>query len=148
MKINRSSRSFIEQLGLREEKQAGDVNRPAFQDILSLSNSRLQQAELDKLLRSIDQLGKELSKQCSWRALMNYKERIRRFLEEVVKGGYGIRERQGFDRRGRMKLYKMVSEIDELMAQLAEEVLKEEKNELEILKNIGDIRGLLVNLYS
>lgn len=148
MKINRSSQSFIEQLGLREEKQAGDANRPAFQDILSLSKDRLQKAELDKLLQSIDQLGKELSKQCSWRALMNYKERIRRFLAEVVKGGYGIKERQGFDRRGRTKLYKIISEIDDLMAQLAEEILKEEKNELEILKRIGDVRGLLVNLYS
>lgn len=147
MKINRSSGSFIEQLGLREEKQAGDVNRPAFQDILSLSKTRMQKAELDRLLHSIDQLGRELSRQCSWRALMNYKERIRRFLEEIVKGGYGIKQRQGFDRRGRMKLYKIVSEIDELMAQLAEEVLKEEKNQLEILKKIGDIKGLLVNLY-
>jgi uncharacterized protein YaaR (DUF327 family) len=148
MKINRSSQTFIDQLGLREEKQAGDAIRPAFQDILSLSKSRLQKKELDRLLLSIDQLGKELSKQCSWRALMNYKERIRRFLEEVVKGGYGLKERQGFDRRGRTKLYKIISELDDLMVQLAEEVLKEETSELEILKKIGDIRGLLVNLYS
>jgi len=148
MKINRSSSTFVEQLGLREEKQARDLNRPAFQDILSLSSARLHKAELDRLLRSIDQLGKDLSKQLSWRSLMNYKERIRRFLEEIVKGGYGIRERQGFDRRGRMKLYKIVSEIDQIMAQLAEEVMKEERNELEILKKTGDIRGLLVNLYS
>ncbi|WP_018131803.1 YaaR family protein [Effusibacillus pohliae] len=148
MKIDRRSGTFIEQLGLREEKQAGDAHHPAFQDILSLSSERLQKAELDRLLRSIDQLGKELSQQCSWRALMNYKERIRRFLEEVVKGGYGIKERQGTDRRGRIKLYKIVSEIDELMAQLAEEVLKEEQNQLEILRKIGDIRGLLVNLCS
>lgn len=148
MKIDDRSRAFIDQLGIKEEKQAGDVGRPAFQDILSLSNDRLQKSELDKLLRSIDQLGKELSKQCSWRALMNYKDRIRKFLEEIVKGGYRLKERQGFDRRGRMKLYKIISEIDDLMAQLAEEVLKEEKNEIEILRKIGDIRGILVNLYT
>lgn len=148
MKIDDRSRTFIEQLGLREEKQAGELNRPAFQDILALSKNRLQKSELDMLLRSIDQLGNQLVKQCTWRTLMNYKERIRKFLEEIVKGGYSLKERQGFDRRGRMKLYKIISEVDDLMAQLAEEVLKEEKNELEILRKIGDIRGLLVNLYT
>jgi uncharacterized protein YaaR (DUF327 family) len=148
MKIDDRSRTFIEQLGLREEKQAGELNRPAFQDILALSKDRLQKNELDKLLRSVDQLGNQLVKQCTWRTLMNYKERIRKFLEEIVKGGYGLKERQGFDRRGRMKLYKIISEVDDLMSQLAEEVLKEEKNELEILRKIGDIRGLLVNLYT
>ncbi|GAX88695.1 YaaR family protein [Effusibacillus lacus] len=148
MKIDRRSSTFIEQLGLREDKQAGDVNRPAFQDILKLTGTRMQKAELDRLLQSIDQMGKELSKQLTWRSLMNYKERIRKFLEEIVKGGFGLKEQQGVNRRGRMKLYKIVSELDELMAQLAEEVLKEEKNQLEILKKIGDIRGLLVNLYS
>lgn len=148
MKIDDRSRTFIEQLGLREEKQAGEFNRPAFQDILALSKNRLQKSELDMLLRSIDQLGNQLVKQCTWRTLMNYKERIRKFLEEIVKAGYSLKERQGFDRRGRMKLYKIISEVDDLMAQLAEEVLKEEKNELEILRKIGDIRGLLVNLYT
>lgn len=148
MKIDDRSRTFIEQLGLRDDKQAGDLNRPAFQDILALSKNRLQKGELDKLLRSIDQLGNQLVKQCTWRTLMNYKERIRKFLEEIVKGGYSLKERQGYDRRGRMKLYKIISEVDELMAELAEEVLKEEKNELEILRKIGDIRGLLVNLYT
>lgn len=148
MKINDRSHTFIEQLGLRDDQQAGDLNRPAFQDILALSKDRLQKGELDKLLRSIDQLGNQLGKQCTWRTLMNYKERIRKFLGEIVKGGYSLKERQGFDRRGRMKLYKIISEVDELMAELAEEVLKEEKNELEILRKIGDIRGLLVNLYT
>lgn len=148
MKIDRSSNTFIDQLGLREDKQAGDVSRPAFKDMLALSGDRMQKSELDKLLQSIDQLGRELAKQCSWRTLTNYRERIRRFLEEVVRGSFGIRERQGYDRRGRLKLYKIISELDGLMAELAEEVLREEKNELEILKKIGDIRGILVNLYT
>ncbi|BCJ87438.1 YaaR family protein [Effusibacillus dendaii] len=148
MKINRRSGSFIEQLGLREDKPVHDANQAVFRDMLSLSKSRLAKSELDKLLQSIDQLGKELAKQRSWRAMMQYKERIRIFLEEVVKTGYGIKEKQGFDRRGRVKLYKIISELDDLMAQLAAEVLSEEKDELEILAKIGDIRGLLVNLYS
>jgi uncharacterized protein len=147
MKIGGNQRPFVETLGLRDDNRAGDVKSPAFQDLFHAANAKLTRAELDRLIRSIDDMGKQLAKQMSWRALMDYKERVRRFLEQVVKGGFATLEKQGFDRRGRMRLYKIVSQIDDLMAELAEQVVDEESEHLEILAKIGDIRGLLVNLY-
>lgn len=147
MKIGQNGRPFIDSLGLREEGRAGDVKSPAFQDIFQQANVRLTKSELDNLMRQIDDMGKLLSRQMSWKTLMDYKERVRRFLEHIVKGGFASKEKQGFDRRGRVRLYKIISEIDGLMAQLAEQVMSDEKDHLEILAKIGDIRGLLVNLY-
>jgi len=147
MKIGHNQRPFIETLGLRDDNRAGDVKSPAFQDILSSANVKMSRAELDKLMRSIDDMGKLLSRNMNWRTLQDYKERVRRFLEYAVKNGFGAKEKQGFDRRGRMRLYKIISQIDDLMAELAEQVVSEEKDHLEILAKIGDIRGLLVNLY-
>jgi uncharacterized protein YaaR (DUF327 family) len=83
----------------------------------------------------------------TWKSLQDYKERVRRFLEQVVKGSFSSKEKQGFDKRGRMRLYKIISQIDDLMAELAEKVVADEKDNLEILDKIGDIRGLLLNLY-
>lgn len=145
MKIQ--NRPFVETLGLREDSRAGDVKSPAFQDIFQQANVKLTKSELDGLMRQIDDMGKMLTKQMSWRTLMDYKERVRRFLEHIVKGGFAAKEKQGFDRRGRVRLYKIISQIDDLMAELAEQVMSEEKDHLEILAKIGDIRGLLVNLY-
>lgn len=145
MKIQ--NRPFVDTLGLNAEGRAGELKSPAFQDIFQQANVRLNKSELDNMMRQIDEMGKLLTKQMSWKTLQDYKERIKRFLEQVVRGGFGAKEKQGFDRRGRVRLYKIISQIDDLMAELAEQVMSEEKDHLEILAKIGDIRGLLVNLY-
>lgn len=146
MKIGQNQRPFVDTLGLRDDNKAG-VKSPAFQEIFQQAGAKLTRAELDKLMLSIDEMGKLLSRQMSWKSLMDYKERVRRFLEQIVKGGFSATEKQGFDRRGRMRLYKIISQIDDLMAELAEQVVSDEKDNIEILAKIGDIRGLLVNLY-
>jgi len=146
MKIGSNQRPFVDTLGLRKDG-AGDVKSPAFQDIFQQASAKMTRAELDRLMRSIDDMGKLLSRQMNWKNLMAYKERIRQFLEQAVKHGFGAQEKQGFDRRGRMRLYKIISQIDDLMAELAEQVMADEKDQLDILAKIGDIRGLLVNLY-
>lgn len=145
MKIQ--NRPFIDTLGLRDEIRAGDVKSPAFQDIFQQANVRLSKSELDALMRQIDDMGKMLTRQMSWKTLMDYKERVRRFLELIVKNGFGAKEKQGFDRRGRVRLYKIISQIDDIMAELAEALVSEEADHIDILAKIGDIRGLLVNLY-
>lgn len=147
MKIGQQQRPFVDILGLRDDNRAGDVKSPAFQDVFRQANMKLTTAEMDRLMRSIDEMGKLLMKQMNWRNLQDYKERVRRFLEQVVKHGFSAKEQQGFDRRGRMRLYKIISQIDDLMAELAEKVMADEKDQLEVLAKIGDIRGLLVNLY-
>jgi uncharacterized protein YaaR (DUF327 family) len=146
MKIGGNQRPFVEQFGLNTDSRAGEVKSPAFQDLFSKAQANLTKQEMDMLLRQIDDMGKQLSKQMTWKALMEYKERVRRFLQQAVKG-FQAREKQGFDRRGRMRLYKILSQIDDIMAELAEMVVREEKEHLDILAKIGDIRGLLVNLY-
>ncbi|KEO81439.1 YaaR family protein [Tumebacillus flagellatus] len=147
MKIGGNSRPFVDTLGLRDDKATGDVRSPAFQDLFQQANQKMTKAELDNLMRQIDDMGKLLAKSMSWKSLQDYKERVRRFLEHVVKGGFSSKEKQGFDKRGRMRLYKIISQIDDLMAELAEKVVADEKDHLEILDKIGDIRGLLLNLY-
>jgi uncharacterized protein len=147
MKIGDMLQPFVDQTGRREEKQSVGADRPHFQEMLSLHANRLHKEELDGIMRQIDEIGRELAKRCTWRLLMNYKERIRKFLEIVVKNSYQTKERQGFDQRGRVKIYKLISQIERRLADLAEEVMQQEVDHLKILEKIGDIRGLLLNLY-
>jgi uncharacterized protein len=147
MKIGDVAKPFVDQAGWREEKPTVGSERPLFQDLLSQNAHRLHREELDGLMRQIDATGQELAKRANWRLLMNYKDLVRRFLEAIVKNGYQAKERRGFDARGRVKMYKLVEQLDGKLAELAEEVMREEKDHLKILAMIGEIRGLLLNLY-
>ncbi|MDB5085875.1 MAG: hypothetical protein JWN30_2761 [Bacilli bacterium] len=146
MKIGDSSRTYVDLLGTREDKAAG-TQQPQFQEMIAASSAKLQKNQLDGLLKSIDQLGGQLAKQCNWQALMAYKDQIKQFLQTALRDGYRTEERTGRDRRGRTRLYKIVAQIDDLLAELTQMVLAEEKEHLVLLEKIGDLRGLLLNLY-
>jgi uncharacterized protein YaaR (DUF327 family) len=147
MKVGESLRTTVERIGIREEQRVPDAKTPSFRDLYTQANLKLQKEELDRLLASIDEMGERLKKRFSWRDIQEYKERIRKFLEQVVRHGFATKEERGFDRRGRMKLYQIVSQIDDLLAELAQQLISEERDQLEILRKLGEIRGLLINLY-
>jgi len=70
---------------------------------------------------------------------------VKQFLEETARRGIRLKETRGLDRRGRMKRYKLLEEIDSRLTGMADELLESEQGRIEILANIGEIRGLLVN---
>ena len=58
-----------------------------------------------------------------------------------------MKETRGFDRRGRTKRYKLLDEIDSALVSMGEELLEHEEGRLEAASKIGDIRGILINLF-
>ena len=52
------------------------------------------------------------------------------------------------DRRGRHRVYGIIRLIDENLDQLAQELMKDEQDNLAILNMIGEIRGLLLDIFT
>ena len=52
------------------------------------------------------------------------------------------------DRRGRHRVYGIIKLINENLDNLAEELLKEESDNLTILNKIGEIEGLLIDILT
>ena len=52
------------------------------------------------------------------------------------------------DRRGRHRVYGIIRLVDENLDQLAQELMKDEKDNLAILNKIGEIRGLLLDIFT
>ncbi len=80
------------------------------------------------------------------RELRQYKLLVKQFLEETARRGVQLRETRGWDRRGRGKRYKLLEEIDRELLGLAEEMLDSEQGRIELLRKVGEIRGILINL--
>ena len=59
-----------------------------------------------------------------------------------------LEEQRGLGWRGRTKVYKIVKEVDKKLIDLANTVLEKEQNGLDILGLVGEIKGLLVNIYT
>jgi hypothetical protein len=131
-----------------QKQPQGAVPTPprSFSDMMRRQEQNASQEQLKRMLDEIEKQGERLAKSMTVRELRQYRMLVKRFLDDTVRRGVGIKETRGFDRRGRAKRYKLLDEIDARLLEMAEELLEHEQGRLEILRKIGEIRGLLINL--
>lgn len=138
--------------GLSQERilpvREREKDLPSFQEIFQEKQFDLSQDRLQSLLKELNQHGSRLSLSRSMQDLMAYKQTIRNFLKEVVENGYSLEEHRGFNPNGRDKRLKLIKQVDQHLLELSEQVLEKQTSSVDLLKKIGEIKGLLVNLYT
>ena len=91
-------------------------------------------------------LQEKLNSMMEVKDMRKYRELVKGFLNEVVNRSHKFSRENFLDRRGRHRVYGIVKLVDKNLDELAGELVKEEKNHLEIVGRIDDIRGLLLDI--
>lgn len=99
-----------------------------------------------ELVEEVTRQGKVLSGRADIREFVKYRELISDLMHDVVSNAYAFSKQNAFDARGRHRIYAVVHKVNAKLDELAKEVLKEQQDNLRILENIEDIRGLLVDM--
>jgi uncharacterized protein YaaR (DUF327 family) len=118
-----------------------------FDEVMRTQGQQLDVEKFNKLIEKIDLQGERLARSRTIKDLKEYKALVKNFMEEAVKNGFALEERHGFSRRGRSKVYKIITEVDKKLTEVTDAVLKKEQKGINILDTIGEIRGLLINMY-
>jgi len=98
------------------------------------------------LLGEIDEQGKRLSKFKTIKDLQTYKHLVQQFIEKAVSHGLGLSQNHNWQ-FSKGQVQTIIRTIDQHVMELTEEVLKTGADSLAILGKIGEIKGLLINLY-
>lgn len=106
------------------------------------------QARLTALMDEITMQGERISKRKDIKDMRKYRALIKDFMNEIVSRSHSFSRENFLDRRGRHRVYGIIRLVDENLDALAGELLKEEKDNLTILQKIGDIRGLLLDIFT
>lgn len=132
-----------------EQTQAPSNTDGSFKFTLA---SHIQEAELQvklqNLMAEITNEGEKLAKRRDVKDMKHYRGLIKEFLNEVVTRSHNFSRENFLDRRGRHRVYGIIRLIDENLDQLAQELMKDEKDNLAILNKIGEIRGLLLDIFT
>ena len=114
--------------------------------------SHIEEAELQTrlqgLMEEITMQGEKLAKRRDVKDMKHYRGLIKEFLNEVVTHSHSFSRENFLDRRGRHRVYGIIRLVDENLDQLAQELMKDEKDNLAILNKIGEIRGLLLDIFT
>lgn len=122
------------------------VQPRSFADVMVQQNADRTQEQLQQKMQDIQKQGDRLAKVMTVRELKLYRQMVKNFLEDTIRRGVVLKEVKGFDRRGRIKRYKLLDEIDSTLISMAEDLLDSEQGRIDLLNKIGEIRGLLINL--
>ena len=106
------------------------------------------QARLQNLMEEITMQGERLYKRRDVRDMWHYRRLVKDFMNEVVTHSHSFSRENFLDRRGRHRVYGIIRLIDENLDQLAQELMKDEQDNLAILNTIGEIRGLLLDIFT
>jgi len=104
------------------------------------------QSKLDGMIKDITAQGDRLSKHMDIKDMKKYREMVKDFMNEIVTHSHKFSRENFLDKRGRHRVYGIVKLVDKNLDDLAQELLKEEKNHLNILGRIDDIKGLLLDM--
>ena len=106
------------------------------------------QGKIDALLTDITTQGERLAEHMDIRDMKHYRELIREFMNEVVYRSHKFSRENFLDRKGRHRVYGLIKLIDSNLDELAQELVKDEKDHIKILSVIGEIRGLLLDILT
>lgn len=114
--------------------------------------SHIEETNLEQTLKTmaedINAQGKILSEHMDFRDFKKYKDMIKSFIEEVTSTSHKFSREEFLDRRGRHKIYGMIRLINKDVDDIAQEMLKNEKNNMLILEKVDEIRGLLLDILT
>ena len=80
--------------------------------------------------------------------MRKYRALIKEFLNEIINRSHSFARENFLDRRGRHRVYGIIRLIDKNLDELAQALVSDEKDNIEILSKIGEIRGLILDIFS
>ena len=118
-----------------------------FMLVSNIEEKELQE-RLGSLMEQITEQGDKLSKHMDIRDMKKYRTLVKDFLNEVVNRSHEFSRENFLDRRGRHRVYGIVRLVDKNLDELAQELVKDEKDNLSVLNKVGEIKGLLLDIIA
>lgn len=106
------------------------------------------QEKLNYLMQQITDEGEKLAKRRDVKDMKHYRGLIKEFLNEVVTRSHSFSRENFLDKRGRHRVYGIIRLVDQTLDELAQELVKDEQDNIAILGKIGEIRGLLLDIFT
>ena len=114
--------------------------------------SHVEEAELQErlntLMEEITVQGERLYRRRDVKDMKHYRGLIKEFLNEVVTHSHAFSRENFLDRKGRHRVYGIIRLIDKNLDELAGELIEDEKDHMAILNKVGEIQGLLLDIFT
>lgn len=132
-----------------EQQQNVQPTDDSFKFMLASNIEEAALAErLQLMMEEIIMQGDKIVKRMDVKDMRHYRTLIKDFMNEIVNRSHKFSRENFLDRRGRHRVYGIIRLVDEKLDELAQELVKDEKDTISILAKVGEIRGLLLDIFT
>ena len=132
-----------------QQSEANQASDGTFKFILASNIAEEElQVRLSSMMEEITRQGDKLSKKMDVRDMKRYRGLIKDFMNEVVNRSHKFSRENFLDKKGRHRVYGIIRQVDDTLDEMAIELMKDENDHLSILGKIGEIRGLLLDIFT
>lgn len=146
MKVRNVSSYKLNNVAVTEDKKGLQNVEESFESHLKDISGTNMSESLKTLAGNITMQGELVCKMCDIKELKKYKSMISSFLKEAVNYCYEFDKDSQFNSLGRHRVYANVKKINDKLSVLTEEVLNCQKDPIKILKNVDEIKGLILDM--
>lgn len=146
LKISQDIQSQIE--SVKKNPQTKSSQGTSFESVVRMEHQQMRETELNRLMEKLTQQGDKVARFRSFKDLSKFKGLVKQFVKEAVQYGLDLKQTRNFSMNGQNRKLTIVDTIDEKLVELTDSVFDQEKKSIDILGQIGEIKGLLVNLYT
>lgn len=129
---------------LKEEK----VDKGFKFTLLSHIDEADLQQKLTEMVEKITEQGNKIAEHMDIRDVRLYRSMISDFLGEAVANSHKYSRENFLDRRGRHRVYGIVRAVNQKIDALVNELMRAERNHMDILEKVGEIQGLLLDILT
>lgn len=128
-------------------KTSEETASSSFSQLFDQKNENKRKDELLKMMDDIKEHSEKLIDSKNVEILVTYKKMIKNFISQAVDFAFEIQDKRGMSRIGRNKILKTIAMIDESLVEITQNFLSDERNKIEMLSKIGELQGLMMNLF-
>ncbi len=149
MKINHVNSAAMDHAAKSElsETDAAKSTGLVFKRHLTNESKSAYLGHIEELIADIEKQGVKLGKKADMAEMQKYREMITKLLNETVSNGFAFEKEGKMGFNGRSKIFVIIKKINTKLDDMTQKVLEAEKENINLLDDIDDIRGLLVDMY-
>jgi len=147
MRIEDVKRNSISNVTFFQDPKKVEKKQESFSGYVKQLEREQIISRIKELIEKVDSLGQNLAKKMDLVTLKEYKKSIKELLSYTVFSSHEYFKESLFGKKGRHKIFGIVKKIDEKMDLLTQEIIKKEADNIKVLSYVGEIKGLLIDLF-
>lgn len=120
--------------------------KTSFSETMTGINRQNAEKMLNELSVEITKQGEIVGRRCDIFEMKRFREMITKYLHAAVSFMYEFKKQNAFDSKGRHKIYLNIKKINDNLEKMTEDILSSEASTINLLADVDEICGLLVNI--